>query len=366
MESPLLYRIAFTLIPGIGSVNGKKLLQKFGTAREVFQASTHALLSVPGIGPVMVNNIKNARVMHRAEQEIRFLEKNHVRALFFDEEDFPQRLLNCYDHPLMLYYRGQADLNHRRIVAFVGTRRATEYGKTWCRELIEGLREKDVLVVSGLAYGIDGCAHREALEQGMPTVGVLGHGLDRIYPAPHHKLAEEMLHHGGGLLTEFLSKTIPDRENFPKRNRIVAGMTDAVVVVESDKKGGALITAELANSYNRDVFAVPGRLGDQFSTGCNFLIKTNKAALIQSAADIGYIMGWEDRKIPDGHQTQLFVEMNDTEKTLYRILEEKGTLGIDKLIILTGFTPSAVASALLNMEFNGLVRSLPGKQYKTE
>ncbi len=366
MESPLLYRIAFTLIPGIGSVNGKKLIRRFGSIHEIFHASAKDLLAVPGIGPVIVNNIKSSRVMHRAEQEIRFLEKHKVQALFFEEASFPQRLLNCYDHPLMLFYRGEADLNHRRIIAFVGTRRATDYGKSYCREIIAGLREKDIVMVSGLAYGIDGCAHREAVEQGIPTIGVLGHGLDRIYPAPHHKLAEDMLRHGGGLLTEFLSKTIPDRENFPKRNRIVAGMVDAVVVVESDRKGGALITAELANSYNRDVFAVPGRLNDQFSNGCNFLIKTNKAALIQSADDIGYIMGWEDRKIPEGRQTQLFIEMNDTEKALYRLLEEEGTMSIDKLTIRTGFTPSSVASALLNMEFSGLVRSLPGKQYKTE
>ncbi len=366
MKTSLPYQIGLTLIPGIGDVNGKKLVNRFGSAEAVFKAPARELLAIPGIGSSIVRNIRNQKVLARAEQEIKFLEKHHIRPLFFLDEGYPQRLLNCYDHPLMLYYKGTADVNHKRIIAFVGTRRATGYGRDQCRELLEGLREKEVLVVSGLAYGIDGCAHRTATELDIPTIGVLGHGLDRIYPAPHRKLAEEMLHKGGGLLTEFLSKTLPDRENFPKRNRIVAGMVDAVIVVESDKKGGALITAELANSYNRDVFAVPGRLTDRYSSGCNQLIKTNKAALVQSAGDIGYIMGWEDRKIPDNRQTRLFVELSETEKTLYDLLAEAGTLSVDKLIIRTGLAPSAVSAALLNLEFNGLVRSLPGKQYKAE
>ena len=366
MKPSLLYQIGLTLVPGIGDVNGKKLVLRFGSAEAVFKAPARDLLAIPGIGPAVVKNIQNQKALIRAEQEIRFLEKHGIQPLFFQDDGFPQRLLNCYDHPLLLYYKGKADLNHKRVIAFVGTRRATGYGREQCRELIEGLREKEVLVVSGLAYGIDGCAHRTSVEMEIPTVGVLGHGLDRIYPAPHRKLAEEMLQKGGGLLTEFLSKTNPDRENFPKRNRIVAGMADAVVVVESDKKGGALITAELANSYNRDVFAVPGRLSDRFSTGCNFLIKTNKAALVQSAGDIGDIMGWEDRKIPDGRQTSLFVELSDTEKTLYELLAEAGTLSIDKLTIQSGLAPSTVSAALLSLEFNGLVRSLPGKLYKVE
>jgi len=365
METPLLYQIGITLIPGIGDVNGKKLVQWCGSAEEVFRSPAKTLRAIPGIGQTAVNNILNQQVLKRAEEEVRFLEKHHIRPLFFQDEAYPQRLLNCYDHPLMLYYRGNADLNHKRIIAFVGTRRATDYGRGRCREMIDGLQEKEVLIVSGLAYGIDGCAHRRAVENGIPTVGVLGHGLDRIYPAPHRKLAEEMLENGG-LLTEFLSKTSPDRENFPQRNRIVAGMADAVVVVESDKKGGALITARLANSYNRDVFAVPGRITDRFSTGCNFLIKTNQAALVQSADDIGYIMGWDDRRVPADRQTRLFVEMTGTEKLLYNLLEETGTMGVDKLTIRSGFAPSTVSAALLGMEFKGLIQSLPGKQYRIQ
>ncbi len=365
VKPSLLYQIGITLIPGIGDVNGKKLINWCGSAEAVFKSSARELLSIPGIGHTVVNNILDQKVLGRAEKEIRFIEKYHIRPLFFRDEAYPQRLLNCYDHPLMLYFRGDADLNQKRIIAFVGTRRATDYGRVRCRELIEGLQGKEVLIVSGLAYGIDGCAHRRAVELGIPTVGVLGHGLDRIYPAPHRKLAGEMLEKGG-LVTEFLSETNPDRENFPKRNRIVAGMTDAVVVVESDKKGGALITARLANSYNRDVFAVPGRLTDRFSTGCNFLIKTNQAALVQSADDIGYIMGWDDRRTNADRQTRLFVEMTETEKFLYQLLEETGTMGVDKLTVRSGFAPSTVSAALLGMEFKGLVQSLPGKQYRIQ
>jgi len=365
MESPLLYKLGITLIPGIGDVNGKKLIQWCGSAEEVFKSSAKILRAIPGIGQAAVNNILNQKVLKRAEEELRFIEKHHVNALFFQDEGYPQRLLNCYDHPLMLYYRGKADLNRQRMVAFVGTRRATDYGRARCREMIEGLQEKEVLVVSGLAYGIDGCAHRRSVELNIPTVGVLGHGLDRLYPAPHRKLAEEMLANGG-LVTEFMSKTKPDRENFPKRNRIVAGMVDAVVIVESDRKGGALITAELANSYNRDVFAIPGRLTDRFSTGCNFLIKANKAALLQSADDIGYLMGWDDRHTTANQQTALFVEMTDEEKVIYDLLRQAGTLGIDKLVMQSGMNPSHVAAALLSLEFNALVQSLPGKQYRVE
>ncbi|MBE0649288.1 MAG: DNA-protecting protein DprA [Bacteroidales bacterium] len=363
MENPLLYQIGITLIPGIGDVNGKRLISYCGSAEAVFKSSRKALSIIPGMGDSLVNNILSQKVLERAEKEIKFIERNDIRALYYQDENFPQRLLNCYDHPLMLYYKGNADLNHSRIVAFVGTRNATDYGKTVCRELIDGLSGKDVLLISGLAYGIDSCAHRHSLESGIPTVGVLGHGLDKLYPSQNRKLSNEMIENGG-LLTDFMSETKPDRENFPKRNRIVAGMSDAVIVVESDQKGGALITAELANSYNRDVFAVPGRLGDTYSRGCNFFIKTNKAALIQSAEDIAYIMGWDDKRERQQIQTELFVQLSEEEKVLFSLLSDSGTLSVDKLVIHSGITPSKVAAGLLNLEFKGLVQTLPGKQYK--
>lgn len=364
MSNNLIYQLGICLIPGVGDVNGKKLINYCGSAEAVFSTSRKSLLAIPGIGQATVNSILNQQVLKRAEQEIKFLEKYHIRSLFYTDPDYPQRLLNCYDHPLMLFYKGSANLNTSRVISFVGTRRATEYGRMHCKSILEGLKQKDILLISGLAYGIDGCAHRQAIDLEIPTVGVLGHGLDRIYPAQHKHLAQSMIEAKGGLLTEFFSNTNPDRENFPKRNRIVAGMSDAVVVIESDIKGGALITAELANSYNRDVFALPGRVDDPYSRGCNFIIKTNKAALIQTADDIAYIMGWDDRQRRKKQQTELFVKLSEEEKSLINLIREKGEMSIDQLVIRSQMNPSKVASALLNMEFAGLIQSLPGKQYK--
>ena len=246
----------------------------------------------------------------------------------------------------------------------VGTRNATEYGKSVCRSLVDGLKDYGIMVVSGLAYGIDGCAHRSALDLGLPTVGVLGHGLDRIYPMTHKSLAERMITHGG-LLTDFMSGTIPDRENFPKRNRIIAGLCDAVLVVEAGVKGGALITADIANSYNRDVFAVPGRIGDPWSEGTNFLIMSNKAALVQTPDDILYFMGWKSRDAVSAPvQRKIFIEMTPEEERITALLGEEGPMGIDDITLRSGCTMSKTSAALLNLEFEGVVACLPGKVYR--
>jgi len=362
-ENELLYQIGITLIPGIGDISGKKLMAYCGSPEAVFKETRPALKKIPGIGNATVNSIVNHNVFERAEKEVQYIEKNGITPLFYTNPDYPARLLNCEDGPLMLYFKGTSNLNTSRIVAIVGTRRATNYGRSRCEEIVETLAEKDVLVISGLAYGIDSCAHRKAVETGTETVGVLGHGLDRLYPAQNRKLAEKMLEQGG-LLTEFMSGTNPDRENFPKRNRIVAGMSDAIVVVESDRKGGALITAELGNSYNRDVFAVPGRIGDDNSRGCNFFIKTNRAALAESGNDIAYIMGWDSREVSKKSQQQLFVQMSDDERLLVEIIKETGEIGIDKLVIKSKMSASKVAASLLNLEFEGVVQCLPGKLYK--
>ena len=363
MSNELLHQIALTLIPGVGDVNGKKLVAYCGSVEAVFREKKSALLKIPGIGMVTVNSIHNQNALKRAEEEIRFIEKFNVRPLFFTDPDYPFRLLNCEDGPLLLYYKGNADLNAQRVVSIVGTRRATNYGRSICEQIVADLKTKNVLVVSGLAYGIDSCAHRKSLECEMETIGVLAHGLDIIYPAQNRKLAEKMLEQGG-LLTEFLSNSKPDRENFPKRNRIVAGMSDAVVVVESDKKGGATITAGLGNSYNRDVFAIPGRVGDDSSRGCNFLIRTNRAALAENGNDIAYLMGWDDKQILPREQTRLFVDFSEEENRVLNTIRETGEISIDQLVIKMGMTTSKVAAALLNLEFEGIVKSLPGKLYK--
>jgi len=360
----LLYKIALTLIPGVGSVNGKSLVAYCGGVKAVFMEKKRALLRIPGIGEQTVNAITNHNVFERAEKECSFIEKNKITPLFYLDKAYPVRLKQCHDSPLLLYYKGTTDLNVPKIVALVGTRKATEYGRDMCRKIVEGLAEHNVLIVSGLAYGIDTWSHKAALDSNLETVAVLGHGLDRIYPYANRALAEKMTE-TGGLLSEYISNTLPDRENFPMRNRIIAGISDAVVVVEAGETGGALITGEIANSYNRDVFAVPGRIGDPHSEGCNRLIKINKAALIQSAKDISYLLNWNAEPAKKKTvQRQLFQNLSPDEELIVGTLKEKGDLDIDTLLLETGILPAKAATILLNMEFEGILRCLPGKLYR--
>jgi DNA processing protein len=360
----LIYQIALTLIPGIGDINAKRLIAYCGGVEAVFTERKRALLKIPGIGEATVNALVTHNAFPRAEQEIEFIEKYAIQPCFFLDDGYPVRLKQCADSPLMLYFKGNTDLNQQRIVSIVGTRRATEYGKKVCHALIEGMASLGVLVVSGLAYGIDTAAHKSALDTGLSTVAVLGHGLDRIYPQLNRPLAGRIVKQGG-LLTEFLSESNPDRENFPKRNRIVAGMADATIVIETGIKGGALITAEIANSYNRDVFAVPGRIGDEFSEGCNNLIRTNRAALLQTAADIKYIMNWDTGPAETSTpQRELFIELSAEEKKIVDILKQQGESGMDQLCEQTQLIPSKLASALLTLEFEGIVKCLPGKVFR--
>jgi len=359
----LLYRIGITLIPGVGDVNGKKLISYCGSPEAVFSEKRKALMKIPGIGEATVNSILSQKVLERAEKEIAFIEKYNIQSLYYTDKEYPLRLRHCIDSPILLYYKGNANLNAEKVVGIVGTRRATEYGKESCKKIVEGLADIGVLVVSGLAYGIDTCSHKAALKNNLKTVGVVAHGLDRIYPYDNKSLAIKM-QNDGGIITEFLSESIPDRENFPQRNRIIAGMVDALIVVESAKRGGALITADIANSYNRDVFAVPGDIDNKYSEGCNLFIKTNRAALIQSADDIKYVMRWETESKKPPKQRKLFIELSDDEKILMEILKDMNQANIDYLVKNSKLTPSKVASGLLNLEFEGVVKSLPGKIYK--
>ena len=365
MNSDLLYKIAITLIPEIGDIVGKKLVSYCGSVEAVFREKKNFLMKIPGVGTHLANCIVNQNVLKRAEKEIKFIEKFKITPLFYLDKNYPQRLKHCADNPIMLYYKGNADLNSQKIISIVGTRNATEYGKELCNTFIRDVSEMDILIVSGLAYGIDANAHKAALDNNLKTVGILAHGLDRIYPHLNKPLAGKMLNNGG-LLTEFISNTNPDRENFPKRNRIVAGISDAVIVIESALKGGALITADIANSYNRDVFAFPGKIGDKYSEGTNNFIKTNRAALIQSAKDLKYIMRWEenDNKSNIPKQHKLFVDLSPEEKTLVEILKIEGETGFDKLYLKSKLNMSKVAASLLNLEFEGVVKVLPGKVYK--
>lgn len=363
MDNQLKYKIAVNLIPGIGDIIAKKLIAYCGGIEAVFKEKKNALIKIPGVGQTIAASIVSANVFSRAEEEIVFIEKNHIEPLFYLDDNYPQRLKHCSDSPVMLYYKGNADLNNKHVLAVVGTRRCTDYGKKVCRQLIEELKHHNLLIVSGLAYGIDYCAHKAAIEFNLPTVGVVAHGLDSLYPAAHKATAEKMICNGG-LLTEFMSKTNPDRENFPKRNRIVAGMVDAVLVVETAERGGALITAEIANSYSRDVFAIPGKIDDAFSKGCNYLIRTNKAALVENATNLEYMMGWEIKKKNEGRQQKLFVELTEDEKSLFDLLNANASLPIDELSYRSNMPMSKVAATLLGLEFQGLIKCMPGKMYQ--
>ena len=363
MTNQKLYEIALTLVPGIGVVNGKKLVAYCGGAEAVFCEKKDALTHVSGITDAIVQNIGSKQVMLRAEQELKFIEQNGIKPLFYLDKEYPKRLQHCHDSPMMLYYKGNADLNADKVVGVVGTRNITDYGRYVAEKIIEDLSSDNILIISGLAYGVDATAHKSALKYDLATVGVLGHGMQTIYPAENRKLSLKMLEKGG-VLTEFISGTKPDKENFPKRNRIVSGMVDCLLVVESALKGGAMITAEIANSYDREVFAVPGRVGDIYSEGCNQLIKTNKANLVTNATDIRYVMRWDvDTKIV-AKQMRLFRDFSDEEKIVMGVFENNNVVHLDDIIVGTDLSPSKIASVLLSLEFDGVLTALPGKRYQ--
>lgn len=364
MNKDLLYQIALTLIPNIGPVQAKILLQQYEPA-EVFKAKRSDLEKMEGIGSIRAGKIKDFDDFKTAEEEITFIEKYRITPLFITDAAYPKRLLNCYDSPTLLYYKGEADLNASKIIAVIGTRSHTDYGKQVTETLINDLAELQVTVVSGLAYGIDAIAHKASVKNNLPTIGVLAHGLDQVYPAQHTGLAKDMIREKGGLLTEFRSKTKPDKHNFPTRNRIVAGMSDATIVIETGVKGGSMITAELANGYNKDVFAFPGKVTDSKSGGCNYLIKNNKAVLLTDAQELIEVMNWEEtnRKEKGKKQKELFIELTAEEKIITGILNEKETVHIDEINLKSGLSSSTVAAAILSLELQNVVVSLPGKRY---
>ncbi|MCS6933986.1 MAG: DNA-processing protein DprA [Chitinophagales bacterium] len=362
----LLYRMALTMIGGIGPALAKNLLAYCGSARKVFNTPRGKLEKVPGIGKERAERIAQSDALQRAEQELKFIEKHRIDVLFIGDTSYPQRLLECADAPILLYYKGCANLNANKVVAIVGTRRATEYGKELTRRIAEELSAHGVMIISGLAYGIDTVAHQAAVEAGAITVGVLGHGLNTIYPRQNRNLAKRMLEKGG-LLTEYASSDVMRPENFAERNRIVAGMSDCVIVVESGQDGGALITANIANAYHRKVFALPGRVHDKFSRGCHALIRTNRAVLIESAEDVMRAMQWSGKETGTAAAPpprQLALQLGEEETRVHRALQQHGETHIDTLAEATGLNPSVLASVLLEMELNGWVVSLPGKRFK--
>ena len=364
----LKFRIGITLINGIGNNLAKNLIAYLGSEEAVFKETQRGLSKIPGIGSSLAKEIVNHKeALLRAEKEIEFILKNNIQYLYYADKNYPFRLKECPDAPLLLFTKTARNLNDGKFVSVVGTRRATAYGREICSQFTQALTAvPNLTIVSGLAYGIDICAHKAALNNHIPTLGVIAHGLDMIYPSIHRSIAIRMLEKGG-LVTEYLSNTNPDRPNFVQRNRIIAGLSDAVVIVESGIKGGALITAGLANDYNRDVFAFPGRIHDEWSKGCNNLIRHNRAALIHSADDFIQLMGWDEALKPKETivQTELFTTLSDEEMQIFTVIRKHpDNIHVNELSILSTMPYSKLTALLLQMEFKGLVKCLPGNVYK--
>lgn len=365
-HTDLIATLALLHVEGIGDVLAKKLIHHFGSAQEVFQLKPRQLAAISGLGPQIVKNFSDSTLFPKAEAEYQFITDHNIQVFYYQEPNYPERLKHCYDCPVLLFGKGTLNWDKRPIISIVGTRQITPYGSSFTRQLLEDLAPINPVIVSGFAYGVDILAHNVALELGMQTIGVLAHGLNQIYPQKHKKYVRGMLENGG-FLTEFRSTSNPDKENFVRRNRIVAGMTEATLVIESAEKGGSLITAHFANEYNREVFAVPGRITDKYSSGCNTLIKTQRAHLLQSAADIRYHLNWDiQHEVPQkkGVQKQLFVQLEESEQLLYNYLVQNGKESLDTIALDCQMPVFKVSTLLLNMELKGVIQPLPGKIFE--
>ncbi len=370
MNQEIFYAMALTRLTNFNFQQALQLYREAGNAQRLYENRLNIGDIVENCTPRLVEALKDwGDAMQRAEVELKYMDEHGIRAISLMDDDYPQRMHECPDAPLVLYYKGNADLNQQRIVSIVGTRHITHYGQDVCRKFIRDLRQicPEVLIMSGLAYGADICAHRQALESGYDTVAVLAHGLDQIYPYHHHETAEKMVAHGG-LLTEFMTQTNADKVNFVRRNRIVAGCADATIVIESAVKGGSLITAEIAQSYNRQVFAFPGNVGMPYSEGCNCLIRDNGAALITSASDFAQAMGWQDdaarrQTLADGIERQLFPELSDEEKKIVSLLQQTNDLQLNVITVKTSIPIGQLTALLFQLEMKGVVKALAGGMY---
>ena len=363
-KSEILSALALTKANKIGDIYARKLITKLGSAEAVFKERPKNLSLIDGIGEGLIHEISKADLIAEAESEMDFIEKEGIGIWYFKDKDYPKRLNQCQDAPILIFNRGKFDMRNKPMISIVGTRKITAQGIDFCHQLIEDLAPLNPVIVSGFAFGTDITAHKAALDNNLQNIAVLGHGLNKMYPAVHTKYVPSV-EANGGFITDFTSDANFDRKNFVKRNRIIAGITEATVVVESAEKGGSLITADLANQYDREVFAVPGRPKDRYSLGCNNLIKKHQAHLITSAADIVYLLNWDIEKEKAGKQQSLFVDLNDDEKKVVSTLAENGKEELDDLVIKTNIPGHQLASILLNLELKGKIRPLPGKQYET-
>lgn len=359
----LFYLMALQHVPNLGDSTAKKLIRKLGSAQAIFEEKKQNLLKIDGIGLVKIKELYDANHFRAAENEIKFIEKHHINYTGYQEESYPEKLKHCLDGPILLFSRGNINLENQKIISIVGTRKITAHGAAFIEQFVEDLGVLNPIIVSGLAYGVDIHAHKCAIKNRLQTIACLAHGLNQIYPKVHKRYISE-IEENGGLFTDFWSTDTFDRNNFLKRNRIIAGLSEATIVVESAEKGGSLVTADIANSYNREVFAVPGRPGDSLSRGTNDLIKTQKAQLLNSAADLIYMLNWnlEERNAPI--QKQLFVEMNEEERSVVDFLNKEGKSQLDQIALNCNFPTFKTASLLLNMELKGLIRPLPGKLFE--
>jgi len=365
MNNPeLIYIIGLSMIPGIGSITARKLINSVGSAKAVFQEKRAVLRKIPGIGEFIAGRITRNSLLNKAEEEIRYIEKNSIKPVYFRDKEYPERLNQCPDGPILIYIKGDIDLNSGKFISIVGTRTPTSYGIKITNRFVEefALRNHHPIIVSGLAYGIDICAHKAALTNHFQTVAVLGHGMKYLYPVVHSSITRK-IEKQGALLTDFPSYEKPERNNFIKRNRIIAGLSDVTIIIESGTKGGALITADLADSYHRDVFAVPGRVGDIYSSGTNLLIKKNIASLAESCEDIEYMMGWGVKENNIVIQPELFNELPEEEQLLLHLISKEEKMEFDLLCIRSGMTVNKVSAHLLNLEFAGYVEIEPGNIY---
>lgn len=366
MNKPeIIAALRLQAIPNIGNVTAKKLIAHCGSPTAIFEDKLHHLLKIEGIGYVTLKGLHDSRYKAEAEAEYEYLLNENIAISYFMDENYPNYLKHCGDGPLLLFKKGNIDLQRRKIISIVGTRKATSYGTAFCETFIEEIAPLDPIIVSGFAYGVDIAIQKAAMEKGLQTIACLAHGLNQVYPRSHKKYVQKV-EKNGGFVTEFWSTSTPERENFLRRNRIIAGISEATIVVESAEKGGSLVTADLAHGYNRDVFAVPGRCVDTFSTGCNNLIRSQKAQMLTSAAELVYLLGWEveDKKEAPAIQKQLFVELNETEQSVYSYLRLNGKQLLDAVALKCRLPIFKTSSALFDMEMKGMVRPLPGKLFE--
>ncbi|WP_298517125.1 DNA-processing protein DprA [uncultured Kordia sp.] len=363
-EEELIYALALQKTAKIGDVIAKRLIKHCGSATAVLKEKKENLRKIDGIGTYILADLQNAAHIKAAENELKFIQKENIQTHYFLDESYPTRLQHCADSPIILFQKGNANLNASKMISIVGTRKATSYGKQFCEELIANLSPLQPTIVSGFAYGIDIVAQRAAIKNDIPTIGCLAHGLNQIYPKEHRRYMQSV-QENGAFVTDFWSTSNPDRENFLKRNRLIAGMTQATIVIESAEKGGSLVTAHIANSYNRDVFAVPGRVGDSQSIGCNNLIKQQRAHILTSAADIVYLLGWElEVESFQPVQKQLFVDLNPEEAIIHSYLQEKGQTLLDRIALECKLPIHKITPILLQLEMKGVVKPLPGKLFE--